>query len=70
MRWKEGKVEISIESDGSGEANESGGGRYKKNMITIGDGYTLEITAEGFPEIKHSGSIEVTTNAGSYEECC
>lgn len=69
---KDDKAEIEIEEDGS-EADESGGGRYAKNMIKVVVNYQLTVTAgneEAPVTILHAGSLEESCQASGYDECC
>lgn len=69
------------ESHEDGEVSEGGGGRFKKNMLTLTLPFTLEIDLGGQPEdegkvawpvSKLTLNAELTDEqaAGSYEECC
>lgn len=64
----DGTAECEIEST-STSVDEAGGGRYKKNMLTLTVDYLLTITA-GEIQVEYTGQITEETNAGSYDECC
>lgn len=63
-----GKLELEAESS-SGEASESGGGRYAKNMITTALDYTLTATL-GEKSLEYNGTLSSENAASEFEECC
>jgi len=73
--WLDGGNEVEVQ-DGGIEVEESGGGRYKKNMIQLAWNYSLEIEFE--PEAQEMAPIKLVYNgsmtseaaASNYEECC
>lgn len=67
-----GDIEPEVESDDT-DVEESGGGRYEKNMITIKVDYTVTIKPPDGSEISEltfSGNVIDAHAAGEYEECC
>lgn len=69
---KDHEVEASIECS-AGDVDESGGGRYKKNMITahVDAEITLSTAVDGKDlEVSFSKDFETSESAGSFEECC
>lgn len=63
---KDGPHELSVETDGS-EVEESGGGRYKKNLFTVVVQYT--VTCECDDTFKHDGELRSSpVAAGEFEE--
>jgi hypothetical protein len=64
-----GKAEVECSDDGSGDAEESGGGRYAKNIITVRVNYELTISFDKI-ELTHSGELEEQSPASAYDECC
>lgn len=67
--------EANVESNpGEGRMEESGGSRYKKNMITIAVDYSIEITVH--PEegdsinLTYNGELSEEHAASEFEECC
>ncbi len=72
-----GEIEVDCD-EGDVNVEESGGGRYKKNLITVTVGanltleFTPEVTAEENEKITLTHAIEFKSeNAASYyEECC
>lgn len=67
-----GELEVDVEEDGT-SADESGGHRYKKNMIVCTADFTLEFEwkpGEPMPPIKftHSGQFRMENQASSYNE--
>jgi hypothetical protein len=69
-KWRAGlkKAEVEIDEDGS-DSDESGGGRYAKNMIGVVVDYTLKITSSKI-ELKKSGQLREENPASAYDECC
>lgn len=59
------KHEFDVEEDGA-EVNESGGGRYKKNMIGVEVSYKAKCSC-GWT---HEGTLTGEEAAGSFEELC
>ena len=67
-------AEIELSEEGT-NVDETGGGRYKKNMITTEVSYELTIRVEGEKpedtiELCHTGEVSNEAAAGEYEECC
>lgn len=71
------KGEASIECDPEdGEVEESGGGRYQKNIITVRVPFTITVKATvskkdpGPVTLTYSGEVSEENPASAYEECC
>lgn len=69
-KWKSGlkKAECEIDEDGS-DSDESGGGRYAKNMIGVVVDYTLKVTSKKIT-VEKSGQLREENPASAYDECC
>ena len=69
-KWQSGlkKAECEVEEDGT-DSDESGGGRYAKNMIGVVVDYCLTVKSKGV-ELKHSGQLREENPASAYDECC
>jgi len=69
-KWKSGlkNAEVEIDEDGS-DSDESGGGRYAKNMIGVTIDYELKITSNKV-ELKKTGQLREENPASAYDECC
>lgn len=64
---KAGKV--SIECEAEAEVDESGGGRYQKNMITTT--FTVNVTLNiGEEKLEIHSDFSSENAAGEFEECC
>lgn len=63
---RDGTAEVSVEEQGT-ECDESGGGRYKKNMITSRVNYRMEIAWNG-KSISHTGDVYSENAASEFEE--
>lgn len=66
--WEAGSIEIEVEDDG-GETNESGGSRYKKNILTTTINFTAKFSWEGL-DFKFTGAVNSEHAASEYEEQC
>lgn len=58
-----------VEDCGDATVDESGGGRYAKNMLTLTMSAVVSITVNG---VTYEGGIKFTDEAGAseYDECC
>lgn len=63
----DGKISIEAEDEGA-EAEESGGGRYAKNMIAVRVPITVSFIYNG-KVFKHSVECVTENPASAYEEC-
>lgn len=62
-----GDITPEIEETGA-TVDESGGGRYAKNIITITVDWKLTVALPDGPELTHEGQSEIENAAGDYEE--
>lgn len=72
---EEDSADLSVElEEGESEVNESGGGRYKANDISITFNGTVRLELDSDKgnklELTKSFDIVATNTAGSYNECC
>lgn len=63
-----GTLDLNVE-DAGGEMEESGGGRYAKNMITTKFSYSVSAKA-GDLELVYEGELSSENAASEFEECC
>lgn len=72
----DGRADAELEvEEGGASADEGGGGRYKKNIVTVIIPFTVTLTADPEPEegwekisLTHSGEFKFENAASSYDE--
>ena len=68
-----GEIEVEVE-EGGAETDESGGGRYKKNLLTttVTADVTVTCTHPSGTNFTVEGQVELSEEnpASAYEECC
>lgn len=67
--WDAGTLEIEVEEAGDGETSESGGSRYKKNILTTTIPFVAKFSWEGL-DFTFNGSVTSEHAASEYEEQC
>lgn len=65
--WDAGNIEIEVEDGGGAQTDESGGHRYKKNILTTTIPFTAKFSWEGL-DFTFNGSVNCEHAASEYED--